>query len=171
MPRFLFIGGAMATRAVFTPESAHFPTSNFAPLTRVNARPVLAYDATTAETAYWTFIAPQGLTSTYTAIVTYMMASAVSGGVAFDVALEAVTDGDTTDLDAGTSFDTANTGTAASVPGTAGYIDQVSVTLTNADSIAAGDYARISVTRAVANAADTATGDCYVLAVEFRDSA
>jgi predicted RecA/RadA family phage recombinase len=50
-------------------------------------------------------------------------------------------------------------------------MEQVSVTLTNADSIAAGDLVRVSVTRAVANAADTATGDCYVLAVELRDAA
>lgn len=161
----------MATRAILTPDSAHFPTSNFPQLTRSNTRPVLAYDTTTSETAYWTFIVPQGITSTYTAVITYAMASATTGGVAFDVAVEAISDGDAVDTDAATSFATVNTGTAASVPATAGYIDQISVSLTNDDSLAAGDYIRISVARAVANAADTAAGDCYVLAVEFRDSA
>lgn len=160
----------MATRAVFTPLSAEYPASNYPARTLVNRRPVLAYDAATDETAYWTFVAPQGLTGTITVVISYIMASATSGSVYFQAALEAVTDGDATDLDAGTSFDTANSGNGA-VPGTAGYLDQISITMTNADSMAAADYARLSVNRDADNAGDTATGDCYVLAVELRDGA
>lgn len=160
----------MATRAVFTPLSAEFPASNFAARTLVNRRPALAFDAATDETVYWTFVAPQGLTGTITVVISYIMASATSGSVYFQAALEAVTDGDATDLDAGTSFDTANSGNGA-VPGTAGYLDQISITMTNADSMAAADYARLSVNRDADNAGDTATGDCYVLAVELRDGA
>lgn len=51
------------TRAVLTPFSAEFPSSNFPGLTTVNARPVLAFDAATQETAYWTLVAPQGLST------------------------------------------------------------------------------------------------------------
>lgn len=160
----------MATRAVFTPLSAEFPASNFAARTLVNRRPALAFDAATDETAYWTFVAPQGLTGTITVVISYIMASATSGNVYFQAALEAVTDGDATDLDATTSFDTANSGNGA-VPGTAGYMDQISITMTNADSMAAADYVRLSVSRDADNAGDTATGDCYVLAVELRDGA
>ncbi len=158
-------------RAVLTPLSAEFPTSNFPQLLTVNGRPVLAFDATTAETCYWTLVVPAGFTGPFTAVLTYMMASATTGGIAFDVAVEAVTDGDAVDLDATTSFDTTNTGTAAAVPGTAGHIDQVSLTLTNGDSAAAADYLRISVTRATANGTDTATGDLYLLAVALQDAA
>ncbi len=161
----------MATRAICTPESAHYPATNFPALLLSNRRPVLAFDASTAETAYWTFVAPQGVTGSWSAVISYAMATATSGGVAFDVAVEAITSGDALDTDAATSFDTANTGTDSAVPATAGYMEQVSVTLTNADSIAAGDLVRVSVTRAVANAADTATGDCYVFAIELRDGA
>lgn len=161
----------MGTRAVFTPLSAEFPSSAFPALAVINSRLVLAFDTTTAETAYWTFVAPQGLTTPLTAVVSYMMASATTGGVAFDIAIEAITAGDATDLDATTSFATVNTGSAASVPGTAGFMGQITITLTNNDSIAVADYVRISVTRATTNAADTAAGDCYLLAVEFRDSA
>lgn len=161
----------MATRAILTPLSAEFPSSNFPQLTLVNARPGLAFDASTAETCYWTLAVPQGITGSVSLVISYMMASATTGGVAFDVAVEAVTSGDATDLDAGTSFATTNTGTDAAVPGTAGYMEQVSVTLTNDDSLAAADYLRISVTRAVANAADTATGDLYLLVAELRDGA
>lgn len=161
----------MTTRFVGGPLAAEFPSSNFPALGLSNRRPVLAYDASTSETAYWTFVAPQGLTGALTAVLTYAMASATSGGVAFDVAVEAITDGDAVDTDAATSFDTVNTGTVASVPGTAGHIDQVSVTLTNADGMAAGDLVRLSVARATANGSDTATGDAYLLAVELRDAA
>lgn len=150
--------------------SAEYPVTNYAARTLVNRRPVLAFDAATDETAYWTFVAPQGLTGTITVVISYIMASATSGSVYFQAALEAVTDGDATDLDAGTSFDTANSGNGT-VPGTAGYLDQISITMTNADSMAAADYVRLSVNRDADNASDTATGDCYVLAVELRDGA
>jgi hypothetical protein len=163
----------MATRAIFTPLAAEFPSSNFPQLLLVNQRPVLAYDASTDETAYWTGIAAQGLTGTLTAIITYIMQSATTGTVGFQVSLEAVSDGDATDLDAGTSFDSVNNSASTTVPGTAGYIDQISVTLTNADSIAAADYFRLSVNRDADGSAitDSATGDAYVLAVELRDAA
>jgi len=161
------------TRFAFGPLGAEFPSTNFPQLTishTTSRRPALAYDATTKETAHWTAIAPQGLTGTMTAIITYAMVSAVANGVAFDVAVEAITDNDATDTDAATSFDTDNTANET-VPATAGYISQLSVTLTTQDSIAAGDYFRLSVARDPADAADTATGDCLVLAVELRDAA
>lgn len=161
------------TRYALLPYAAEFPSSAF-PQLLVDAqrRPVLAFDASTAETCYWTGFAPQGLTGTMTAIINYYMTSATSGKVDFEIAIEAVTDNDATDLDAGTSFGTANTITAPTVPGTAGYIDQISVTLTNQDSIAAGDYFRLSLKRdATDGTNDTATGDCYVLGVELRDAA
>jgi hypothetical protein len=163
----------MATRFVFLPTAAEFPASNFAPLTLVNQRPVLAFDAGTDETAYWTGVAPQGLAGALTVVITYMMASATSGTVGLQASLEAVSDGDTTDLDAGTSFDSANSSASTTVPGTAGYIDQISITLTNADSIAAGDYFRLAINRDADGSAitDSATGDLYLLAVELRDAA
>jgi hypothetical protein len=159
------------TRAILTPFDAALPSTNFPQMLMINNRPVLAFDATTSETAYWTLMIPAGFTSPMTAIITYMMASAVTGGVAFDVAVEAVTDGDATDLDAGTSFDTVNAVNTAAVPGTAGYIDQLTVSLTNGDSAAVADYYRISIARDVADANDTATGDLYLLAVALQDAA
>lgn len=164
----------MATRAVFTPASAEMPSTNFPQLTISNTterRQALGYDASTAEAAMWTTVAPQGLTGTQTMVVTYAMASATTGGVAWQVEAEAITAGDAMDTDAATSYDSTNVATAASVPGTAGYIGQVSVTLTNVDSMAAADLVRFRITRAVANAADTATGDALLLAAEWRDSA
>jgi len=154
---------------VFTPQAAEYPAANFAPLTVVNRRPALAFDAATNESAQWVGIAPQGLTGTLTAVISYMMASATSGDVDWDVSLEAISDGDAVDLDAADSFDSVNSADNTTVPGTAGYIDQVAVTLTNADSLAAGDYFRLRLTRDAAS--DTAAGDALALAVELRDSA
>jgi len=162
----------MATRFVLTPNSAEFPASAFPQLTLINRRPTLAFDASTQETCYWSFLAPQGLTGTKTAVISYIMASATSGTVEFEVAVEAITDADATDLDAADSFATVNASGAITVPGTAGYIDQVSVTLTNDDGISAGDYVRLSVSRDADDVTnDTATGDLYLLNVEFRDGA
>jgi hypothetical protein len=163
----------MATRFVFTPLAAEFPASNFPQLTLSNRRPVLAFDAATDETAYWTGIAPQGLTGTITLVVTYAMASATSGTVGLQAQLEAITDGDTTDTDATTSFDTVNNSASTTVPGTAGYIDQISITMTNADSLAVADYFRLSINRDADGSAitDSATGDLYLLSAELRDAA
>jgi hypothetical protein len=134
---------------------------------------VLAFDAATDETAYWTDVAPQGLTGTITLIVTIAMASATSGTVGIQAQLEAITDGDATDTDATTSFDTVNNSASTTVPATAGYIKQISITMTNADSIAAADYYRLSINRDADGSAitDSATGDMYLLAAELRDAA
>jgi len=163
----------MATRFVGTPFAAEFPATNFPQLLLSNRRPVLAFDAATDETAYWTFVAPQGLTGTLTLVLTIAMASATSGTVGIQAQLEAITDGDSTDTDATTSFDSVNNSTSTTVPGTAGYIKQISITLTNADSIAAADYVRLSVNRDADGSAvtDSATGDMYLLAAELRDAA
>lgn len=162
----------MATRETFTPFSAEFPASAFPELRMVNRRPVLAFDASADETVWWTFVAPQGLTTPLTVVITYMMASAITNAVGWQAAIEAVSDGDTTDLDAVTSFDSQNS-VSVSVPGTQGYIDQASITLTSNDAIAAGDYVRLAINRDANGSAvlDTATGDAYLLTVELRDSA
>lgn len=163
----------MATRFVGTPLSAEFPATNFPQLTLINRRPVLAFDASTDETAYWTFVAPQGLTGAITLVVSYIMASATSGAVGVQAQLEAVTAADAVDLDGTTSFDSVNNSASTTVPGTAGYLGQISITLTNADSMAAADYVRLSVNRDADGSAitDSATGDLYLLGVEIRDAA
>ena len=161
----------MASLFTLRPGDAEYPATAFPGETLVNRRPALAFDDTTPETCYFTFIAPQSITGTCTVVVTYVMASATSGAVEFEAAFEAVSDGDSLDLDATTSFDTANTGTET-VPGTAGHPSQISITMTNQDSIAAGDYGRLSSSRDADDGTnDTAPGDCYVLTVEVRDAA
>jgi hypothetical protein len=161
----------MATIVQCFPESAHFPSSNFAPLMMINRRPALAFDASTDESCYWTFIAPTQMSGALTAKIHYIMASATTGTVNFEVALEAITPGDSTDLDAGTSFDSINS-VSGTVPGTAGYEQVLSVSLTNADSIAVGDLCRVSLNRDANDGGsdDSATGDAYCMGIEIQDA-
>ena len=160
----------MATRAILTPLSAEFPSSNYPALTVVNTRPVLAYDASTDETAYWTIVAPQGLTGTITCILSLIGNAAGTNSTYWEVAVEAVTSADATDLDSSTSFGTVNTGNVA-MPSTQGHLVQLTVTLTNNDSIAAADYVRISIARDANNGSDNFAADAYLLAAEIRDGA
>jgi hypothetical protein len=163
----------MATRADLTPNSAEFPnTTNFPGLSTVNGRPVLWFDGATDEECAWSFVAPVGLTGALTLVLYLVAASATTGTCRFQVQVEAVTPADALDLDASSSYDTANSN-GGTVAGTAGYLFSIAVTLTNADSMAAGDYVRILVHRDAdgTSGTDDVTTDIGLLHAEFRDAA
>lgn len=157
------------TRAILTPLAAEFPASGYAALTSINNRPALAFDAAADEAAQWTFVAPQGITGALTAVLTLIGGAAGTNSTYWQVSVEAVTSADATDLDAIDSFDTANAGNVA-MPATQGHMVQLSIALTNADGVAAGDYLRVRVNRDADNAADNFAADAYLLAVEIREA-
>jgi hypothetical protein len=157
------------TRFVLTPESAAFPAANFPALSLINRRPVLAYDAATQETAYWTFVAPQGLAGALSCVLSLIGNAAGTNSTYWEVALEAVTSADAVDLDAGDSFASVNAGNVA-MPATQGHMVQVTVTLTNNDGIAAGDLVRVSIARDADHASDTFAADAYLLVAEIREA-
>ncbi len=165
----------MADRTIetWTPEQGACKTSTFPAPSRSSdasgARRTLLFDAGADEAAYFDFKAPQGLTTPLKMVATISMVSATSGNVIVDGTLEAVTPGDSTDLDAGESLDTANASGAEAAPGTAGYTKDITVTLTNNDGIAAGDLCRLRFRRVGSNGADTATGDMVLHSLELRD--
>lgn len=127
----------------------------------------LVFDASTREMAMWSLRMPVDYASGPVLKVMYKMASATSGNVIIEGRLAAVTDGDATDVDA-KAFAAANTSSATAVPGTAGFIDEISLTLTNADSLAAGDFTVVYLARDASNASDTATGDMEVVAASLE---
>jgi hypothetical protein len=93
----------------------------------------------------------------------------VTDEAVIDIAVEAVTpDSDTLDLEAADSFDTVNS-VEIDPPATAGNATSVNNTLTNADSVAAGDFVRIAVRRDTDAAADTATGDFCITHISIED--
>ncbi len=164
----------MATRFVLTPESA-YPVngSTYPELGRdAQGRSYLAFDAAADEIAEWGgLVAPQSVTGTWTAIANYYMASATSGSVRGQMAVEAITPGDAIDMDSASSFDTAaNAGDT--VPGTGQNPDILSLTL-NMDSAVEGDMLRFRFNRDAdgTTGTDDATGDMRVLSIEIRDGA
>lgn len=125
----------------------------------------LAFDATTDEMCYWTFPMPSNYASAPVLKVFYKMTSATSGTIVWEGRIAATSDGDSTDLDA-KALATTNHSGALTVPGTAGFLDVGSITLTNADSLAAGDIVTVQLRRDAdsTNATDNATGDAEVMA-------
>ncbi len=131
----------------------------------------LLFDDTTDEAGVWGFRMPQDFASGLTAKIQYTMATGTANEVEFEVAVMAVTDADAVDIGTA-SFDTVNVG-SATVPGTVGYLDEISITLTNADSVAAGDFCYIYLsTDADDGVNDDATGDREVvqLSLEYTTS-
>lgn len=128
----------------------------------------LLFDASQTESALWQFRMPVNYASAPVAKLVYAMASATSNKVDLEVEVMAISDGDSADVDSA-SFDAVNEITGGTtVPGTAGYIDEISISLTNADSVAAGDLVLIRVNRDHDDTDDTATGDLELLAFSIE---
>lgn len=153
------------------PSQNQPPTSNYATVDTRNGHLVLDFDATTQETAIFPFVMPRHYGGGgITVYVHYAASSATTGTIGFDVTFERVGDGQQdTDSD---GFATAQTITAATVPGTSGNVDIINVAITagaaGTDSIAAGEYGRLRIRRDVAN--DTATGDAELFGVEVKET-
>ncbi len=153
----------------FLPASSNGPAQSAVATYNI---PCLDFDDTAVETCQ---SIPVQIPATYTGGGTlkldlwYLMRTATSGSVAFRAYVEAVTSGDALDLDAGDSYDSANQGNS-NVPATAGYITKLTITLTNKDSVAAGDWVRIKLDRyATDGTNDTASEDARVTAMCLRE--
>lgn len=150
------------------------PSSNGAGRGVIQNRAYISFDDTTVENAR----SPQAMmpaaytgSGTLKADIFYAMASATSGKVDFEVSVEALTAADAVDTDSAESFDTANAADET-VPGTAGYLGKLTVTLTNKDSVAAGDQVRLKLERDADDGTnDTASGDARVYLVVLREEA
>lgn len=160
------------------PGSALFPdgsASNLAPgLVRVKSSASapspylmkLLFDAAQLEQCDWVTVMPADANAAPAPVmkVYFSMESATTGNVIVLGRLFAITDGDSQDVNA-KAFGTVNTSAATAVPGTAGHLKVLSLTLTNADSVQAGDLLGIYFARDGASGSDTATGDMAVWAV------
>lgn len=160
----------MATGSILLPPGAAEPpdgsATNAAPATQRAKSSASApapyflqlnFDASTEEWACWQFRMPADYASGPVLKVQYKMTSATTGNVIWVGQIAAVSDGDATDADA-KAFAATNSATVT-VPGTAGHIDEASITMTNADSVAAGDFVVVRIARDADAAGDTATGD------------
>jgi hypothetical protein len=161
-------GGASEINVELQAQQAKLPTTKFALIDGGDNNWRLLFDADANEFATWEFIVDDDYGGgTLYADIYFTMVSAVANEVVWDVNIMAVTPGDAQDV--GTdSYDTINTVTET-VPGTAGYLDKSTVTLTNKDSLAAGDYVRLRLKRGAGKAADDATGDAEFLRMVVRE--
>jgi hypothetical protein len=124
-------------------------------------------DAAADEGRQWNFILDRKYGSTPVLKVHYYMAGAnTSKTVAFNAQIAAISDGDASVT--AKVFDAVNTVTVT-CPDAAGTEDVASITLTNADSMAAGDRVILLLYRDVS--VDDAAGDCVVTGVELWFSA
>lgn len=137
-----------------------------APLTQVEAGTadpipndyVLSYIGTVDYYSQWQGRWPSSAgTSTPHAKGNFYMGTAIAGSVVFGVQVAARSVGD---AKSNKTFATVNYGTVA-VPGTAGIIATFDITLTNNDSIAAGDSVNVLLFRYTADAQDTAGGTAF----------
>lgn len=153
----------------FIPPSSSFPAQT---MTTSTNRLLWRFDDTAPESVTSKpFRWPTAYTGTGTLKIDvfYAMQSATSGTIEFEVSLEAISDGDTDNLNTTESFDAVNTG-SATVPGTSNTIDVVTITLTNKDSVAVGDMVRVKVARDADDGTnDTATGDLYIWLVTLYE--
>lgn len=144
------------------------PSSNQATWGVRNQHPYLAFTSGGSLAAVWTTTIPRSYSGNgLSVIVNYITASATTGTAQFQIAIEADAAGGQ-DLDSD-GFATAQTDTAATVPGTTGIIGAFTIPISsgaNMDSAAAGDTIRVKATRGT----DTATGDLQIISIEVREA-
>jgi len=161
----------------FDPDCLVPPSSNAPDRAVLQNRPFLSFDKTTDETVYTpAFRMPSAYTGTGTLklAIGYMANTVTSGDVVWACHVEAVTDGDTLDLDSASGFETptgTNNTATVTVPGTAGYLDVATITLTDKDGVAAGDMVRLMIFRDADAAGDTADNDMRMLYATLYEEA
>jgi ornithine carbamoyltransferase len=122
----------------------------------------LYFDTAVEETAYLRFRALNYGTGNWTANINWYADSASSGGVTFGISLAAVTPNtDTQDVET-KAFATETTVSDTHLGTTGQRSHDVSIALSNLDSVAADDWVVIRVARKVADAGDTMSGDCIL---------
>jgi len=161
----------MATGTIILPVQAALaaPAGSGAGISSSNDRWKLSFDPNTKEYATWQFRTPVNYASSPVTKLQYAMTANATGAglVEFEVQMMAVSDGDAQSLNVN-SYDAVNAG-SATVPATTGYLDEISITCTNADSLAANDFLRLQLARDATDATnDTAGGDADVVAVSLQ---
>ena len=162
------------TLCYFNALSGEAPATNYATLDVRNVTPVLDYDDTTDESTEFGGFMPRHYAATtgITITIGWMATTATTGTISLDVAFKSLSD-DADDLDT-KSFAAANNinPTTASA---SGEIDYATITFTDGadmDSVAAGEYFKMKVTRDAdgTTSTDNMTGDMELVFVEIKET-
>ena len=161
------------TLCVFFPADGEPPSSNYATLDLRSGVLVLDFDDSTDESMHFAGFMPRhydggGITVT----VGWMATTATSGTISLDVGFKSVTD-DADDLDS-KSFAAVNNANPTTASAT-GEVDYIAITFTDGadmDSVAAGEYFRMIVTRDAngTTSTDDLSGDMELVFVEIKET-
>lgn len=154
-------------RVDLEPEQAAFLASAFPQFDKANGTnfPVtgLRYDATTAESAFWKVDPFTYASGNPTLDLIWYAENATSGDVVWDAQIAAITP-NTDSQDVTTkALTTANTVTDSHLGTTGKRVHLATITITNLDSVAAGDIVWVKITRDTGDAADTMANDAWLL--------
>lgn len=160
------------TLIVFTALQSEPPASAFATLDTRNSIPVLDFDDTTNETAEFSGVMPRHYAGGGITVTLGWMATDVTvtpHDVDWDVALKSVTD-DADDLDtkAYAAVQSANDQNEASASGEVKYSTIAFTDGAQMDTVTAGEYFRMKVTRDAVS--DALTDDAELLFVEIKET-
>lgn len=160
----------------FMPENAAFPSSNFPQLSKVNGTNfsyfVLAFDASTQETAYWRFRADSYGSGNLTLDIYWYAENATSGNVVWEAQIAAITP-DTDSQDVSTkALATLNYIQDTHLGTTSKRLHKCTITISNLDSLAAGDVVFIKIARDAdgTNATDDMANDAALVMAELSYS-
>lgn len=125
----------------------------------------LAFDASTAESAFFQAYAVNYGSGNVTVKVQWYADTATTGDVIWGAQLAAVTPNtDTQDVET-KSLATANTATDSHLGTTGQRLHEIDITVSNLDSVANGDAIWLRIYRDAAAGGDTMTGDAILTAV------
>lgn len=156
------------------PRDAALPASNFAQYKSVAGSnfPVesLAFDASTEEACYFPFRAVRYGSGNLTARIRWYADTASSGGIVMGCSLAAITPNtDSQDVET-KAFATETTGSDTHLGTTGQRLHEMTVTISNLDSLAADDECWLKLARKVADGSDDMTGDALVVEVDIEYS-
>jgi len=162
-------GGASELSIDLRPHQVKFPDANMMVTDGSEEYWALISDADTEDTAYFQTVIDDdyGAGQLY-ADVFYTMLSATSGSIVMCMDIDAITPGDSNDFGDTPSWGGRNSVTDV-VPTTAGHLAMTTITLTNTDSLAAGDLAMFALIHDSDDASDTATADLEIRHVTIRE--
>lgn len=162
----------MATSRIWlSPEEAQFLASAFPALSKVNGTnfPVasLGYDAATDEAAFWRFVLPDYASGNLTLTIYWYADTSSSGNVVWEAQISAITaNTDTQDVETD-GLATLNFVQDTHLGTTGQRVHSCDITLSNLDSIAAGDLCHLRLARDAngTSATDDMAGDAMLLGI------
>jgi hypothetical protein len=133
--------------SIFLPSGANFPAWR-STMTGGSERAAWGFDNAVSQTLRTPMIQMPVFTGALS-LKLLVASSATSGNVLYRCAIESVTSLDSQNTNTSDSFDTTNSGSSESIPATTYNPKEISIALTNIDSLVAGEYVTFRVDRDV----------------------